>query len=305
MLSSAFFNWKGLLLWSNHFYGLCAIILSIESSLILLDTLPSLYVLALIYFSTVAFYSYAYLKETSSGIYDERSRWYNKFNRYLLIRQCFLVLAVIYIAFIKLKIIEVFFSLNLIVQMVLLFSCLLSFLYYFPSTKIKQFKSIRKWGVTKSLSIAWVWSITCCLIPVLLTTQGINTNSFSAVHFLLYIIQLYVFILLLAILFDIKDLARDKEELVHTIVLKYGVEHTIKKFATPLMFFYLFVSCLIYYLFQQTVIYLLSQIMLIVMIYFVIAVIRKVKAVHYNILYIDGLILVKALLGIAYTSFCY
>lgn len=303
MLSSAFFNWKGLLLWSNHFYGLCAIILSIESSLVLLDTLPSLYVLALIYFSTVAFYSYAYLKETSSGIYDERSSWYNKFNRYLLIRQCFLGLTVIYIAVIKLKGIEVFFSLNLIVQVVLLFSCLLSFLYYFPSTKIKQLKSIRKWGVTKSLSIAWVWAITCCLIPVLLTTQGINTNSFSAVHFLLYGFQLFIFILLLAILFDIKDLVSDKEELVHTIVLKYGVEYTIKKFATPLMVVYILISCLIYYLFHQTVLYLLSQLMLILMVYFVIEVIKKVKTIHYNILYIDGLMIVKALLGIAYASF--
>lgn len=262
-----------------------------------------MFVLALIYFSTVAYYSYAYLKETKSGIYDERSKWYSKHKKYLLIRQLLLVIAVLYIAIIQLWGIKIFFSLSLSIQIVLLFSCLLAFFYYLPIVNCKQLKSIREWGITKSISIAWVWTITCCFVPILFITKTKSPTIFTTTHFILYIFQLYIFILLLAILFDIKDLTRDKEELVNTIVLKYGVQFTIQKFATPLMAMYIFISVLIYYLYHQTFLYVLSQIMLIVMVYFVIAVIKKTKAIHYNILYIDGLMILKALLGIAYATY--
>lgn len=303
MLSTSFFNWKGLLLWSNHFYGLCAILLSIESTLILTGSCPSFFTLAFIYLSTVAYYSYAYLKETQSGIYDERSNWYHKHKNYVIIRQVLLVMVVLYIAILKLGGIKIFFSLNASVQSVLLVSLLLSILYYLPNRNTKNIKSVRNWGIAKSISIAWVWTVSCCLLPIILAIKIDNHAIVGIVHCVLYFTQLFIFILLLAILFDIKDLARDKEELVNTIVLKYGVKNTIQKFALPLVSAYTFISCLIYHFFDQSLLYLLSQILLIVLVYFVISIIIKVKSIHYNILFIDGLIIVKSLLGIAYAYY--
>ena len=300
MLSKSFFNWKGLLLWSNHFYGLCSILLSIESSVILTGSFPSFLILALIYLSTVAYYSYAYLRETKSGIYDDRSKWYYHNKKYLIVRQGILVMAVLYIAILKLDGIKLFFSQSASIQFVLLFSCLLSVFYYLPNYNSRKLQSIRKWGISKSISIAWVWTVTCCLLPILLATKIDNHNIAGITHSTLYLFQLFVFILLLAILFDIKYLARDKEELVNTIVLKYGVKYTIQKFATPLIGIYIFISGVIYYLYQQSIGYLLSHILLIVILYFVMTAITKIKSIHYNILLIDGLMIVKALLGIGY-----
>jgi len=39
------------------------------------------------------------------------------------------------------------------------------------------------------------------------------------------------------------------------------------------------------------------------MVYFVISTIKKVKSIHYNILLIDGLMIVKALIGIVYATY--
>ena len=298
-----FLNWKGLLLWSNHFYGICTTLLTIEASSLLWNKIPSYYALSIIYFGTVVYYTFAYLRETQGDTNDERSSWYHANKRYLMLRQAFLIIGLIYIAFFKLDIVRLFFLKSLGFQCLLLFSCLLSFFYYLPNFNFKKIKPIRQYGVLKSVSIAWVWATTCCLFPLLFLGQNESNNIFPSLHFLLFLTQLFVFILLLAILFDIKDLTIDKEALVNTLVLKYGVQQTIKKFAMPLIAIYFIISVVIYYLYHQTVLYLCSQVVLVLTIYFVISVIKKVKSIHYNILYIDGLMIVKALIGIVYASY--
>ena len=175
----------------------------------------------------------------------------------------------------------------------------ISILYYFP-IRIKATIAIRALGFTKSASIAWVWCVTCCLGPILLTKSDTNPAGFWTLHFVLYFLQLFIFILILAILFDIKDMPRDKEEVVRTIVLKYGIYSTVRALITPLALAYLILSLLINYTFHQSILYLMSQVMLILTLYFVITVIQKTRQIHVNILLIDGLMLLKAMIGIIY-----
>ena len=303
MPKSITFNWKGLLLWSNHFYGLCATLLSIESTVVFLNQAPSIFTIAFIYLTTLVFYTHAYLNESSEGIYNERSSWYAKNKKYLLIRQVVFSLIIIYLALFKLGSIELFLTASISTKCVLLFSIIISAFYYFPFLNSNFFTGIRSWGVTKSASIAWVWAVMCCLVPLLFTDKLAIQQLIPTTHFLLYFSQLFIFILLLAILFDIKDLIRDKEEMVNTIVLKYGVDETIQKFATPLIIIYFIISFIIYYLYHQTILYLLAQLLLLLMVYFAISTIKKVKSIHYNILLIDGLMIVKALIGIVYATY--
>ena len=297
------FNWKGLFLWSNHFYGLCAILLSIESVEALLNRAPSIYALAFIYLATVVYYTHAYLNEPTQGIYNERGNWYANNKKHLLFRQLAFTLAILYLAFFKLNLVELFLEVSVGIKCMLLFSLLLAASYYLPNFKPNLFNGIRSWGLMKSVSIALVWAVMCSLIPLVLSAQS-NAQPFALTpHFLLYFTQLFIFILLLAILFDIKDLVRDREEMVHTIVIKYGVDYTIQKFATPLIRVYFIISCIIFYFYHQTILYLLAQLLLVLMVYFVISVIQKAKSIHYNILFIDGLMIVKALIGIVYATY--
>ena len=288
-----------MLLWSNHFYGLCAALLSIETTLSLLNTLPSLDTICLIYFGTVLYYTHAYLKETPMGLYNDRTLWYLKYQKYLYLRQLLCSLIVLYILFFKLNFIKLFFDLNNTVIGVLFFSFIISILYYFP-VRIKSIIAIRAFGFMKSASIAWVWSVMCCLGPILLNESDTNQASCWTVHFALYFLQQFIFIFILAILFDIKDIPRDKKELVHTIVLKYGIQSTIRKLVTPLVLVYLIISFIIHYFYHQSLFYSLSQLILILTLYFVITIIQKISQIHINILLIDGLMLLKAMMGIMY-----
>ncbi len=303
MLKRLSFNWKGLFLWSNHFYGLCATLLAIESVEALFNKMPSIYVLAIIYLSTVVYYTYAYLNEPTDGIYNERGNWYAKNKKYLFLRQGLFTLAILYLAIFKLNVIGLFFAFPFWIKCLLLCSLVIAASYYSPLINSKLLRGIRTWGVMKSASIAWIWTVMCSLIPLLLSMKSETMSFLLTAHFLLYFSQLFIFILLLAILFDIKDLIRDKAEMVHTIVIKYGVDYTIQKLATPLVRAYFIISCIIYYLYHQSIIYLLAQLLLVITVYFVISVIQKAKSIHYNILFIDGLMIVKALVGIVYATY--
>lgn len=290
-------NWKGVFLWSNHFYGLCATLLSIETVLALLHQFPSLDTICVIYLSTVLYYTHAYLNETKQGVYNERTEWYQKHKKYFQIRQLILTIILLYIFFFRLNFIELWVDVDYIVLGILFFSFLISILYYFPIHS-RSTIAIRLVGLIKSVSIAWVWCITCCLAPILLTERVTHHIHILTPHFILYFFQLFIFIFILTILFDIKDMARDEEEVVNTIVLKYGISTTIRTLITPLALLYLILSFRIIDTLHQSTIYLWAQFILILILYVVITIIQKIRQIHVNILLIDGLMLLKAIIGI-------
>ena len=113
MKVNSFYTWKGLLLWSNHFYGIAASLLTIETTMLILNQLPSFFLVAFIYIGTLVYYTYAYFNETSTGLYNERSKWYQSNKGYLKIRQIFLILLCISIGVFKLQLIEIFILLSI------------------------------------------------------------------------------------------------------------------------------------------------------------------------------------------------
>jgi hypothetical protein len=64
------FNWKGIFLWSNQFYGICAVLLAIETNLVLFHKMPNSFLLIFIHLATVVYYTHAYFHEHHDGIYD-------------------------------------------------------------------------------------------------------------------------------------------------------------------------------------------------------------------------------------------
>ena len=290
-----FFTWKGLLLWSNHFYGIAAGLLCIETTLTLLKKPPSLFLIAFIYLSTVIYYTYAYLNESQAGIYNERSQWYLQNKKYLKIRQLVLILICFCIGIFHFDFVESFLSLTLMIKVILFITLFITLLYYY-SRPIFKGMNIRNKGFLKSLSISWVWVFVCFIVPIVLESNG--QFIFLDHYAFVYLLQLFIFILILAILFDIKDINRDNDENVKTLVSKYGIKPTIYKFIIPLVLLYIWVSLFLFFRLHQSFIYLVIPFLFSILILLVTYLIQKRKAIDENILLIDGMMVVKAMIGI-------
>ena len=295
MKGNSFFTWKGLLLWSNHFYGIAASLLTIETTMLILNQLPSFFLVAFIYIGTLVYYTYAYFNETSTGLYNERSKWYQSNKGYLKIRQIFLILLCISIGVFKLQLIEIFILLSIGLKLILCIALVIILLYYYAH-KIFKRGNLRKKGLLKSMSIAWVWVVVCFILPIVIQSQG--KYNFSAHYALVHLLQLYLFILILAILFDIKDINRDNDENIKTLVAKYGIKPIMYTFIFPLVLVYLWVSFFFLFRLHKSFVYFLTPLLISLLIVMVSYLVQKRKTIHENILLIDGLILFKALLGI-------
>ena len=293
-------NWKGIVLWNNHFYGICAVLLSMEAARIIKHILPDPLVLLLIYLSTVVYYTHAYLQEYKTGESNERVQWYQKNYGYLNARQFIFTCICIYIAIVNLKMLKLLLNATAFERVLLLLTGILSLTYYTPLLKYLPFRSYRSKGVFKSLAISWVWSITCCFIPIWFSHQP--SGSLWTPLFTFHFVQLFLFVLVLAILFDIKDLHKDEQAAVYTIALSLGARQTVKKIIAPLLIVYYLIVMYGVFCMGMPPVILLLQGLLSILTYFIALAILTQKAIYLNLLLIDGLLVIKALMGIALSA---
>lgn len=293
-------NWKGLILWSNHFYGICAVLLAIESNFILIQKMPNLFLLLFIHVVTVVYYTHAYLQETHDGVYNERTTWYQNNARYLIIRQILFTCLCIWIGLFKLDIINLFYHATLWIKCIMLLSIFISAIYYLPKYSIFSFNIFRHIGILKSISIAWVWTIISCVLPVWFELHNNFTNLLTTYSFWNHFIFTFLFILVLAILFDIKDLYRDKKELVHTIVSKHGIDFTIYKIIVPLLIIMLMFALVAYMLHINNGWQFIINVLNLGLTYHVAKKVIYLKDIYTNILMIDGLIVIKSISSIGF-----
>ena len=295
-------KWKGILLWSNQFYGICAALLAVDAGMSILHRPPSPLTLFLVYLTTIIFYTHAYLQEANGGIYGERTKWYQENNFYLNVRQVVFSIACLYLIFIHFNGWNLFWTAPIATKIIVVLAFFISAVYYIPYQFLSVTVSFRKLGLLKSISIAWVWSITCCFVPLWLDENKLFSIHLNSLNFWAYFFQLFIFILILAILFDIKDLYRDKEEAVHTIIVKHGIEKTVRIYIIPLLIIYGLFSLFLFFYVHYTIAYCIIHLFLILLTYWVSIQVSKVKSIHNNILLIDGLMYLKAILSILYMS---
>lgn len=89
----------------------------------------------------------------------------------------------------------------------------LSTLYYLPPF------NFRKHGYIKPFLISSVWTISCCLVPLI-------ENDLLTPHSVWYLVSQFCFISVLCLLFDIKDLEQDYMTGVNTYANKFGITIT-------------------------------------------------------------------------------
>lgn len=192
-------------IFSNVFIGFSAVTLSLSSYLILPGSgfsKASLHLLSFIFFSTLFVYNYYVTSYPFSRPgFSDREKWISENERTVKIIFFIALSAMTYHLFF-LSFFQFIFLLHL---------GLLSMLYIFPVRLGRLEISLRRFPLLKIFVLTYVWSSATVFLPA--SDLGIFYNYETGIVF----VERFIFILALAIPFDIRDYSKDKFEKVKTI----------------------------------------------------------------------------------------
>ena len=290
----------------NYFYACCVVALAIETNLQQNLPLNSVYFYLLLFCATVVFYTYAYIQEKNIAFappknemyINKRSMWYYnnrtliKKTQYLLISLCIIIALYFLVRYYNRLLL---ITLPQFVALAIIGFIALS--YYgitIGSLKINS----RRTGWLKPFVIGFVWAAEVTFIPLVWYQvehdSPYNFSSISAWFF----VKNFMYISLLAILFDIKDYAADHNRKLKTFVVSIGLRKTIFSIIIPLTvsgFISLIVfAVLSHFAALRIIINSIPFVLLILVAWSM----QRPKFILYYLVVIDGLMLIKALCGI-------
>lgn len=270
--------------------------LVIEASLKLHQTLPTLSLLILCSFATQFFYNGAYLLQrrqpTSS---NQRAHWYSQNKNYLTIYQ-YSLLVVLFLALLyNLKAVERWPSIK---ESTLLISlCLLSIAYYGIPWREKRI-SLRNLGWSKPFVIAFAWTGMTVWLPEIAYHLTHHTTFNVVTPFVLISLNNFILITLLAIVFDVKDYADDKNDDIRTFVVRFGLGTTITKLLLPLALLGSIITWSIGYYFDYQFWLLVMQLLPYLLVFVLIFSLKNERSIYFYLLLVDGAIILKGCCGI-------
>jgi hypothetical protein len=287
-----------LVFYSNFFYIICLLALLSQTCIVLHlpPAAPWLYICLCC--CTLLFYNHAYLFDKNAGSSDERMHWYHKNKKYITLAQVFLTLVLL--------------TGSWLLKDALLLRCLqqpllacwpiwlfplLALLYFGGIQPGKSQLNLRQYGWLKPIIIALVWSGTTIVLPAWWHQQPINFFHPNPPTLILLSQQL-LFLFAISTLFDIKDFDADHNQQLKTWAIRIGPEHVLKKLILPIAI----LGCLLELLPSYWTVYppavgLLNCIPWVLLIFACQSLNRNTAVLHY-LWIIDGLIPVKAGIGI-------
>jgi len=289
---------------SNYFYGVCAVTLSIEATLQQRFPINGFFYFALVFLITVLYYAYPYIRKTLGQTSNPRTNWYSK--NYDLMRWNQVVITIIlgaasFLFFCQNGEIVWRMALN---KWVLLFIFPVIAAFYYGTNFLFVKYSLRKIGWLKPFVIGFTWAGLVTVYPVLfydiIHQQEYGINWVGGLLFL----KNFMFVSVLCIMFDLKDYAVDYLARLRTFAVRFGLQKTIVYILIPLSAIGLvsFVWYATAHNFPNTR-GLLNVIPFILLIH-VCWTLRKRRSLLYYLCIVDGLMLVKAICGcIAITYF--
>jgi hypothetical protein len=290
------------LVFSNIFYGCCAVALSVETFYQQQIQLTHWGFYLFIFCTTTLYYTYAYLNQYHHPNLNtnERANWYFSHRKQIIFFQLFLLLlSIILLTTFLCNHFYILPTINYASWFLLSLFLLLSILYYVKNTSSFQWLALRNYGLVKPFLIAFIWAGTVSILPILYDDLTQNNAHLFTYTTLFLFSKNWLFISVLCILFDIKDYAEDYNVQLKTFVVRLGLRKTLFSVVLPLACFswLLFVALGILAHFAALRI-LLNTIPFILLITVCYTMYQR-KSILYYLAIIDGLMLVKAFCGIA------
>lgn len=277
--------------YGNYFYGFCAVIQAIEATVQQRLPLNSFYYYVATFTATVLFYNYPYLRRRLSRGTHPHTVWV--IQHYDLLRASQRVFASIFLA---IGACFVFQHAKEISEM----TALCWFLtVIFPLVAMMYYGiRLRRIGLLKPFIIGFSWAGMVAIYPTLYNCIiEMRQYPITLLGCLLFV-KNFMFISVLAMMFDIKDYAIDSQHQLRTIIVKLGLRRAILYvfFPLPLLGVVVFIAYAVSHQFSAV------KMTLMMIPFFALLTagrsLRKRRTLMYYLIVIDGLMVVKGVFGI-------
>ncbi|WP_316746396.1 hypothetical protein [Pedobacter gandavensis] len=210
MVKKILFSSLDFLLFSNLFIAICAVAQGLVTYH-LLQVPPDKYILAIIFFGTLGLYNFSMLLSTPKDPANSplmRVRWIFSHHRLiisitLISALCLIPLGLLY--------------LSIEGKLLMLFTVVLAISYNIPFLTLDGQKiGLKNIPLIKLFLVAFIWSISCVLLPVVETEHNQLVNV-STGETLLLVAMRFLFIAAITIPFDLRDLFQNKIVALKTI----------------------------------------------------------------------------------------
>ena len=230
-----------------------------------------------IFGATLVQYNLHYLIKTNAVKGSERLEWSlrNKKLHYILF---FLGCALI---------IYSLFSFRLQHFYILLFLGAISFLYSFPFLPFTKKKRIKDYGVIKIVTLSLLWTLVTVWLPV-------TEFLYDPILYLFIFVKRFVFMFILCLLFDIRDIEIDHSESIKTLAVSLGKRKSY--FLSYLLLVLFVLLSLSQYLYLPQAGFLLAMVLSSLATFIIIGITKKSNSDFIFLAGIDGMMLLQAIL---------
>jgi len=282
----------------NYFYGICVVVLSIESALQQGASLNSVAYYLAIFCSSILYYTYAYVDNRTLNANNQRSDWY-LFNKKLVIvsQVCITALFIVSVSFLIKDCWDKKLKISIYNFLLLLVFPLIAILYYGIQTPINKF-NLRDTGWLKPFIIGFVWAGVVSVYPMLFNSIVNGTELTFTLYKVLLLVKNILYISILCIMFDIKDYTADHNRQLKTFVVSVGLRNTIYRVLFPLSIVGLSTVWLVAFSNHFSVRAIILNTIPFVLLMTVAVSMQRRKPILFYLIIIDGLMLVKAICGI-------
>ncbi len=210
------------ILFSSIFIACCAVSFCMETNILLGFPLNSFSFYCFVFGATLAQYNLHYLVKTTAVKDSLRLAWSQRNKKVHFILLAIGAVLILYSLF----------SFHLKHFLILLFLGGISFLYSFPFIPFGKRRRIKDYGFLKIVTLALLWTLVTVWFPV-------NNMPYDSLLFLLIFLKRFVFMFVLCLLFDIRDIEIDRAERINTLAVFLGSQ---KSYLLSYVLLFLFVS---------------------------------------------------------------
>ena len=266
-----------LILFGSIFIASCAVAFCMETNILLGLPLNSFSFYGFVFGATLVQYNLHYLVKTIAVKDSIRLVWSQRNKTIHLI---LLIIGIILILF-------SFFSFHLKHFIVLLCLGCVAFLYSFPFLPFGKKRRIKDYGFLKIITLALLWTLVTVWFPV-------NNMRYDPYLFLFVFVKRFVFMFVLCLLFDVRDIEIDSKEKINTLAVMIGKKKAYSVSYLLLIVFVIF-SFAQYFYFPQTG-FLIAMLVSAIVTYVTIEFTKKDNSDFIYLAGIDGMMLLQAML---------
>lgn len=163
----------------------------------------------------------------------------------------------------------------------------IAFLYSFPVIPLGKKRRIKDFGFLKILTLSLLWTLVTVWFPLV-------NFSFDTDVLLFVFLKRFVFMFILCLLFDMRDIEIDRKENINTVAVILGRDKSYKLANITLVLFIML--SLIQFLYNGDYRVLIAMLISSIITYFTIMYSKKSNSDYVYLAGIDGMMLLQALL---------